>query len=1132
MKTLPALLVAMLVASTGAAVARVNPERPAIFDAAQALDKDDWGADSPATVGLKDIPPDTLDFGFYTIKPDLKAYAVLGEAWTWDHSAADPLEGWTDLDLTAQAGTFFRLMTAQRWIDEQNGGVPPAMNGGGFVLCGTRKGFADSLGWSGGAGYGNNFCQRLISPQYFYDGTGPVDLAFACFNQAEQGYDYTYVYVETGTSRVEVSGSALTGDIGIDPATGAITPVIVARTVTNNNFGGGTVARPFHIVVECVSDGGWSDEDGGLDTWYGIFGLDDFTIGPDNLDPATTHTYAFDVGLEGWDPGVCPGVGSFFGVAEVGAGNYSILDPCPCSLTGRVVKLHDDFQGHPDGQHVMISSPIVDRESDIPGGNYLAYNRVFADYDQYADLPPINGVFYRGGWTYYPYANPWVPGMSVWSPRIGINTYYYAGDNPTCQSSRNIGTDWGVPADARQVKFIYELYASCDAFGQVPCSGMTNFSPLIDNVRIRNTGRVLAPVSLFRNGCRFADSFGQGGVGVLSTTDPGNADIVYDLRRLTANPGRLGDTLVIEGPNPTFGVASTRWESELWFRLNRTGPGQATNPTYAAWHAAVAGAKGEFVGAGANFAWGYMDSVESGTSVSSQSPYRFCSRFRDGAATPPVPGAYPLLQDANYNWGGTGEFGNGNAILPDLCFTPGTKVQYFITTNYVVTPTAREYYPDTTGGNYCEFEILPSFRTVAGVDRFPCLLYIDAADDRGNPSAQYIIEKALNIKVNGLLPTDPVPDPTRWDRYDYGDASSNWNASFYRGIGGNAGATIPQMLGYKLILVNTGLLGTGSMEPRDWQGFQQWMEGALCDGNIDRQGFVANGNGISEIINTDYPLFLTRNLGAIHSCRSQNEPGCPIDEVQNDQNYCTHLGQMPGYFEPGVPTDVWANWCPGKQSYGVLAANEAVPTAAGNKYYEKIGASGVTADYAQVINDRASAAERYRTVIDDFSYHMLIEPDPLAAPPLSANGCRYPTAAEATNARILAAAKELENTIRWTMGGVPGLCINPCLDVTGVPGGERGVATPTCLYEARPNPFNPRTTIRFSLSADGPARLVIHDVNGRHVRTLADGSQKAGMHEVAWDGTDDTGRTVASGVYWSRLQAGGHLSNRKMIVLK
>jgi hypothetical protein len=73
------------------------------------------------------------------------------------------------------------------------------------------------------------------------------------------------------------------------------------------------------------------------------------------------------------------------------------------------------------------------------------------------------------------------------------------------------------------------------------------------------------------------------------------------------------------------------------------------------------------------------------------------------------------------------------------------------------------------------------------------------------------------------------------------------------------------------------------------------------------------------------------------------------------------------------------------------------------------------------------------------------------------------------------------------------------------------------LHPATPNPFNPSTTIRYTLPESGNATLSIWSVDGRRVRTLVDGHVTAGTHSVAWDGMDATGRAAASGVYVVRL---------------
>ena len=75
----------------------------------------------------------------------------------------------------------------------------------------------------------------------------------------------------------------------------------------------------------------------------------------------------------------------------------------------------------------------------------------------------------------------------------------------------------------------------------------------------------------------------------------------------------------------------------------------------------------------------------------------------------------------------------------------------------------------------------------------------------------------------------------------------------------------------------------------------------------------------------------------------------------------------------------------------------------------------------------------------------------------------------------------------------------------------------TLALDARPNPFNPRTTLRFHLPSAQTVRLVIHDLSGRLVRTVVSGTLASGRHAVEWDGRDDIGRGVASGSYRARL---------------
>jgi hypothetical protein len=88
------------------------------------------------------------------------------------------------------------------------------------------------------------------------------------------------------------------------------------------------------------------------------------------------------------------------------------------------------------------------------------------------------------------------------------------------------------------------------------------------------------------------------------------------------------------------------------------------------------------------------------------------------------------------------------------------------------------------------------------------------------------------------------------------------------------------------------------------------------------------------------------------------------------------------------------------------------------------------------------------------------------------------------------------------------------------------------LEQNQPNPFNPRTVIRFSLDQSGPTSLTIFDVSGRAVRRLISGAAAAGAHTAVWDGRDDAGRALPSGIYLYRLDAGDGAVTKKMIMLQ
>jgi hypothetical protein len=91
---------------------------------------------------------------------------------------------------------------------------------------------------------------------------------------------------------------------------------------------------------------------------------------------------------------------------------------------------------------------------------------------------------------------------------------------------------------------------------------------------------------------------------------------------------------------------------------------------------------------------------------------------------------------------------------------------------------------------------------------------------------------------------------------------------------------------------------------------------------------------------------------------------------------------------------------------------------------------------------------------------------------------------------------------------------------------------PFQLEQNYPNPFNPSTTIRYKLQQPGQVRLSIFDITGREVMRVMDQFQVGGSYSVTWNGSDDAGRQVASGVYFAHLNVNGSSTTMRMTLSK
>jgi hypothetical protein len=104
--------------------------------------------------------------------------------------------------------------------------------------------------------------------------------------------------------------------------------------------------------------------------------------------------------------------------------------------------------------------------------------------------------------------------------------------------------------------------------------------------------------------------------------------------------------------------------------------------------------------------------------------------------------------------------------------------------------------------------------------------------------------------------------------------------------------------------------------------------------------------------------------------------------------------------------------------------------------------------------------------------------------------------------------------------------------VDGLPGTDKTPKSYVLSVSAYPNPFNPSTTVRFTIPAEGRVTIAVYDARGARVATLLDEEKPAGAYTVPWDARSLDGSGASSGVYFARLEFGGDVRAYKMVILK
>ncbi len=132
-------------------------------------------------------------------------------------------------------------------------------------------------------------------------------------------------------------------------------------------------------------------------------------------------------------------------------------------------------------------------------------------------------------------------------------------------------------------------------------------------------------------------------------------------------------------------------------------------------------------------------------------------------------------------------------------------------------------------------------------------------------------------------------------------------------------------------------------------------------------------------------------------------------------------------------------------------------------------------------------------------------------------------------------------TVGETFPFIIGLCdysygefgVNPRTPADlGVTHNDNNIINPIQYVKNYPNPFNPTTTIAFNLAHNSFVTVEVFNLQGKRVKTLINGEKPAGENTVVWDGTNNNGKTVGSGIYLYKIKNGKYTSTKKMILMK
>jgi len=825
----------------------------------------------------------------------------------------------------------------------------------------------------------------------------------------------------------------------------------------------------FRIVFQFVADGGYSDGDGLNPTVCGAFAMDTYQMD----DNGTLYAENFEGTAvrslpAGWGHYGAP-CGDYAHAKHLNDLTVNLgADPCVSEVPG-ICEMADSVL-------VMFDEGAPSYPHPLCQDNYVMSPIV--DFSAYGGFPGriLDYEAFRSlplnDHVFMYWQARYKPGCAAggWSSWMTDNYVYYSTEGTRC--AHNIfDISTYLPPEALQGQLGLGVVNYCDEDPwALGCTDVCNVTPYYDNIAFGVYGSTTAPYISQRELDYFMDQFAEDGtLNPLSTADTRTANYLSNLL-----PPIFADTMVTRG----VGANSEVW---LVFRMAAVSPKQTFTAPFFTWFPNVQ-LSGWFEAR--------MDTAEVTNSA--------------GTGTVVVANSYMTTFHESDPTGGA--FAEGTEILPNNIFVPGTRIEFYLKACYG--GSADTFYLPADGPSGPEeFEILPMYvDDGAGSVEWPCLIYADHFGQRGNGGLRNStrIGAALTAvgyeydMFNRLGPSSDLRNGIgRWaanpgQTGGPGTPKYNWGP----------GATIYQMMAYSHCMLNCGNIYNYSIYQSDADMLKSWL---TVYTDIDHFRFLwVSGDSWARELNrapANQPWgaqFLNGVLATTYVANSYAASVTPWDYT-----YCLQVNSDAGgsITSPVEPYKVRQNGCP-----RTLNCINSIGTGVREEIYD----ASVTVRYAAVSN--APAGTYYRTFTEGYDWCLMR--DGSAGP-------------------FTCGVDPLQGwfTSVLTWGAFTNQICDPSwpIDVK-----EPGVvpAVVTALGQAFPNPMNPTATIKYSIGTPGKVQLRVFDVSGRVIRTLVDETKTAGAYSVIWDGKNDGGERVASGVFFYQLNAPGSELNKKIVILQ